>query len=69
MTQASGRKVQVVQAYAYTKYLGRLELTFNDEGEVTSASGNPVLIDESFEKGKRSAWLQVIKKVIIIEHL
>lgn len=67
--QASGRLVRVVQAYAYTKYLGRLNLTFNDDGEVTSASGNPVLIDKSFEKGKRSAWLQVIKKVIIIKHL
>lgn len=51
VTQPSGRKVPVVQAYAYTKYLGRLQLTFDDEGEIIHMSGDPVLIDGSFEKG------------------
>ncbi len=37
--------VQIVQAYAYGKYLGELNLTFDDAGTVIEASGNPVLVD------------------------
>ncbi|MEM1073943.1 MAG: 5'-nucleotidase C-terminal domain-containing protein [Pseudomonadota bacterium] len=35
----------VAQAYAYTKYLGHLSVTFDDAGVVTSASGDPMLLD------------------------
>ncbi|MCV6585995.1 MAG: 5'-nucleotidase/apyrase family protein, partial [Marinibacterium sp.] len=41
--------VPVAQAYAYTKYLGMLELTFDDDGNLTAVSGEPVLLDASFE--------------------
>ncbi|WP_299676601.1 bifunctional metallophosphatase/5'-nucleotidase [uncultured Roseobacter sp.] len=37
----------VAQAYAYTKYLGHLTLTFDDAGTVTAASGDPMLLDAS----------------------
>uniref|UniRef100_A0A1B6M5F3 5'-nucleotidase n=1 Tax=Graphocephala atropunctata TaxID=36148 RepID=A0A1B6M5F3_9HEMI len=50
VTQPSGRRVLVVQAYAFTKYLGHLELIFDDEGEVIKSKGNPILIDDSFKK-------------------
>lgn len=39
--------VPVVQAYAYSKYLGHLTVTFDDAGNVTSASGAPMLLDAS----------------------
>ncbi|MEL7131456.1 MAG: 5'-nucleotidase C-terminal domain-containing protein [Pseudomonadota bacterium] len=39
----------VAQAYAYTKYLGHLTVTFDDEGNVTAASGDPLLLDASVE--------------------
>lgn len=39
--------VPVVQAYAYSKYLGELAVTFDDEGNVTSAEGEPILLDAS----------------------
>lgn len=32
----------IVQAYAYGKYLGELNVTFNDDGEVIEATGEPV---------------------------
>ncbi|WP_299563897.1 bifunctional metallophosphatase/5'-nucleotidase [uncultured Sulfitobacter sp.] len=35
----------IVQAYAYGKYLGELNVTFDDEGNITEASGEPILID------------------------
>ncbi|XP_067900779.1 5'-nucleotidase [Heterodontus francisci] len=40
-----GKDVPVVQAYAYGKYLGHLKVTFNDEGMVTKAEGNPILLN------------------------
>ncbi len=39
----------VAQAYAYTKYLGHLTVTFDDAGNVTAASGDPMLLDASVE--------------------
>ncbi|MGJ8595676.1 bifunctional metallophosphatase/5'-nucleotidase [Sulfitobacter sp.] len=35
----------IVQAYAYGKYLGELNVTFDDAGKITQASGEPILID------------------------
>jgi len=35
----------IVQAYAYGKYLGELNVTFDDDGNLKEASGEPVLID------------------------
>ena len=39
--------VPVVQAYAYSKYLGKIEVTFDDDGNVISAEGDPILLDAS----------------------
>ncbi|UZD91602.1 bifunctional metallophosphatase/5'-nucleotidase [Cognatishimia activa] len=41
--------VPVVQAYAYSKYVGEITLTFDDAGNVTSAMGEPILLDASVE--------------------
>lgn len=35
----------IVQAYAYGKFLGELNVTFNDEGVITEAAGAPILMD------------------------
>ncbi|MEO1548895.1 MAG: 5'-nucleotidase C-terminal domain-containing protein [Pseudomonadota bacterium] len=37
----------VVQAYAYSKYVGVITLTFDDAGNVTDATGDTVLLDAS----------------------
>jgi len=41
----SGRPVPIVQAYAYSKYLGDLELEFGDDGAVVAATGDTILLD------------------------
>ena len=41
----SGGRTAIVQAYAYGKFLGKLDVTFDDDGVVTEAIGEPVLID------------------------
>ncbi|SIQ39449.1 5'-nucleotidase [Rhizobium sp. RU20A] len=43
----SGTDVPIVQAYAYSKYLGELKVTFDDAGKVISAEGAPKLLDSS----------------------
>ena len=44
----SNNKTQlVVQAYAHAKYLGFLNVTFNEEGEIVMGEGNPILINHS----------------------
>ncbi|MGB3245334.1 MAG: bifunctional metallophosphatase/5'-nucleotidase [Sulfitobacter sp.] len=35
----------IVQAYAYGKFLGELNVTFDDEGNVTEAAGEPLIMD------------------------
>ncbi|SCM72188.1 putative 5`-nucleotidase protein [uncultured Pleomorphomonas sp.] len=43
----SGVPVPIVTAYAYSKYLGDLTVTFDDKGVVTAAKGAPLLLDAS----------------------
>ena len=50
ITQTSGKKVPVVQAYAYTKYLGRIHVEFDDEGNLIEIDGTPILLDGSIER-------------------
>ena len=37
--------VAIVQAYAYGKFLGELNVTFDDQGNVTEARGEPLIMD------------------------
>jgi 5'-nucleotidase len=46
----SGTDVPVVQAGAYTQYLGHLSLTFDDAGVVTAAQGDTMVLDASIER-------------------
>ena len=41
-----GRQVPIVQAGAYSKYLGRITVEFDDTGVVTSATGDSMLLDK-----------------------
>ncbi|EDO42016.1 predicted protein [Nematostella vectensis] len=45
-----GKKVPIVHAYKFGKYLGRLDVEFDDKGDLTSWTGNPVLLDRSVAK-------------------
>jgi len=44
---ADGTEVPVTTAYAYGKYLGHLVLTWDDQGKLVSAGGEPILLDAS----------------------
>lgn len=48
--QKNGRRAYVVQAYAYTKYLGNISIDFDGNGEVVNIVGNPILVDSKIEQ-------------------
>ncbi|KAL0821636.1 hypothetical protein ABMA28_005077 [Loxostege sticticalis] len=58
--QASGRTALVVQAYAYTKYLGKLHMVFDSNGEIVSADGQPILLDNSIPQDQET--LQIVNR-------
>ncbi|EDV55610.2 protein 5NUC [Drosophila erecta] len=60
-----GRKVPVVQAYAYTKYLGNLSLEFDNGGNLLSFKGRPILLDKRFQPSRAvQDFLQLYRQVI-----
>lgn len=48
VTNPSGKQVPIAHAYAYSKYLGEIKIIFDDDGDIKSVSGEPVLIDSQF---------------------
>lgn len=42
--QESGRKILIVQASAYSKYLGNITLFFDENGEIESHDGSPIFL-------------------------
>ncbi|XP_062131826.1 protein 5NUC-like [Drosophila sulfurigaster albostrigata] len=44
---SDGRKVPVLQAYAYSKYLGEIHLEFDNGGNLINFRGKPMLLDSS----------------------
>jgi 5'-nucleotidase / UDP-sugar diphosphatase len=46
----SGAPVLIVQAEAYGKYLGNLEVTFDADGVASTWQGEPILLDASIEE-------------------
>ncbi len=51
----TGRVVPVVQAYAYTKYMGLFRMQFDDNGEATSWEGLPKLLDSKTKQGENGS--------------
>ena len=46
-----GRKTLVLQAGSMGKFVGHIEVKFDDAGNVVSWVGNPVLMDKSIPNG------------------
>jgi len=43
-TSPDGKKTLIVQAWEWAKELGRIQLNFNDDGEITSYKAKPILV-------------------------
>lgn len=66
VTQENGEKVLVLEAFAFGKYLGYLQATFNDDGKVVKWNGNPILLDKSVEQDSEieeelSSWSEGVQ--------
>ncbi|MDP6969718.1 MAG: bifunctional metallophosphatase/5'-nucleotidase [Gammaproteobacteria bacterium] len=65
--------VAVVQAYAYGKFLGELNVSFDAQGNLTSATGEPLIMDAGVEEdamikahiGAASEPLETIRNTIV----
>ncbi|XP_075168073.1 protein 5NUC-like [Haematobia irritans] len=50
VNQTSGKQVPVVQAYAYTKYLGKLHVQFDKDGNLLKFDGTPILLNSEIPR-------------------
>ncbi|XP_017835942.1 protein 5NUC-like isoform X1 [Drosophila busckii] len=50
ITRSNGQQVPVLQAFAYTKYLGRINLEFDEQGNLLNFNGAPILLDCSIPR-------------------
>lgn len=50
VVQKNGKIVPVVQAYAYTKYMGKLHVVFDEEGVLKQFQGQPIFLDEKIRQ-------------------
>ena len=55
VANSAGTEVPIVQAGAYAKYLGDLTVTWDDDGNVISAEGDPMLLDASVSPNEEFA--------------
>ncbi|MBX2882335.1 MAG: 5'-nucleotidase/apyrase family protein [Granulosicoccus sp.] len=51
----------IVQAYAYGKYVGELHVTFNEDGEIIEATGDPVQVNSDFEENQ-----EIVQRVDVL---
>lgn len=53
----SGERTLVVQAFAYGKYLGKLDLVFDEAGRVASYEGRPIFLSTEFVEDPQTKQL------------
>ncbi|XP_068143748.1 protein 5NUC [Drosophila tropicalis] len=52
VAKKNGINVPVVQAFAYTKYMGKLDLEFDEQGTLLKFSGSPILLNKKVAEDK-----------------
>ncbi|XP_018318623.1 apyrase-like [Agrilus planipennis] len=65
ITQSDGRKILVVQASAYTKYLGNITVFYDKNGDVVEWEGAPIFLNASYKKDETienalQPWKEII---------
>ncbi|CAG5044109.1 unnamed protein product [Parnassius apollo] len=53
VTRDDGRRIPVVQAYCYTRYLGNIKLYINEQGDIESWEGQPIYLGTSIVQDPR----------------
>ena len=61
-------KVLIIHASVYAKYLGRLNVVFDEDGCVSEWYGNPILLDKNVEEGRPIASSFYLHFFNLIKH-
>ncbi|KAJ9579594.1 hypothetical protein L9F63_004779, partial [Diploptera punctata] len=61
VTQSGGRQVLIVQAFAFSKYVGNITVWFDDRGESVYWEGSPILLDNSVTQ-EMKPWQESISE-------
>lgn len=70
VTNIKNKAVPIVQAYANTKYIGKLVLKFNSNGDLVSIDGKPTLLNHEAKQGYNSIYVHTyIYNISIILNL
>lgn len=48
----SNKTIPILQAYCNTKYVGKVDLKFDSNGDLRNISGSPILMDHKIKQGK-----------------
>lgn len=51
VTRADGTKALVVQSYGFGRYMGYVNITYDDEGRIVDASGHSLMLNQSVPEG------------------
>lgn len=67
VNQTGGHRVLIVQASAYTKYVGFITVTFDKDGKIQSWNGNPIFLSNDIQKDPAVEaalvpWRQIINE-------
>ncbi|KAI5718295.1 hypothetical protein M8J77_019154 [Diaphorina citri] len=67
-SSVDNRQVLVVQAAAYSRYLGLIHLQYNDKGNIVSWRGDPILLDKHIQEDPHivkalEPWKEDVNKV------
>jgi len=55
------KRILIVSAYAYGKYLGRIDLDFDDAGDITSWTGKPIYMNTSIPEDTTENLKGIVK--------
>lgn len=65
MTNVKNKRVPIVQAYANTKYIGKVVLKFDSNGDLVSIDGKPTLLNHEAKQGYNYS-IFVCKKIFLV---
>ncbi|MGI2293657.1 5'-nucleotidase C-terminal domain-containing protein [Paenibacillus sp. GXUN7292] len=62
---ADGKETYIVQAWEYAKVLGKMDLKFDDQGEIISIKGNPIApVGGPYQVSVDDKWVDADEKVL-----
>lgn len=48
----NNKTIPILQAYCNSKYIGRVDLKFDSNGDLINITGSPILMDHKISQGK-----------------